>query len=618
MSILSVASLVDEVTRVTVPLKSKSVGNYVGRFGKFGPHCWEVRESIRTIYCTDIRPLILQHLDGRIGSVSTQGSITISVYMIGRRANTAAPTVLFVSENESHRKEARKLIKDSGILGQHRGWKTAQASEDLSWGGELEQLASGSSLGKANLTDGPTIQVLYDPAQPLRSQGMTLYIPHDSGLRIITANLVRAHGKAYYQGPAHAFFDRIDKSSMKSGESVDDFEIDSDDETETLWADDEPLACSMAELDCQDPETWSSSDESVESDSFSAEDSDDDNFSQSSVEAVALETTPNTATHEWTLGMTSLQLPSVKSRALAAEPYLPALGSLQPFGVLSQWSIDKDWALVEVLIATEPSVSAFLAADPEDLSTMKIARPGSAGATVVTHTTSSGTMTGRIAGMSSDTRISYGTSFQEVFSVRLDGPLADGDCGSAVIDEITGELYGHIVAGCRATGFAYVMAASHSMPDLRAALLSLKPVPIMTPSAFDSTPWSFPAMLDDSARSGPFVWRLSIPVYPQVLHGYDLESDTLSWDLTGSSSGVGYLPTSFPSIETPPAPTLSRLKDPFLYNQDNQPRNRQAQAWFDEVVIRDPCRLNSRRGVEILILRWDGPNSGLYKQVVWS
>ena len=58
-------------------------------------------------------------------------------------------------------------------------------------------------------------------------------------------------------------------------------------------------------------------------------------------------------------------------------------------------------------------------------------------------------------------------SFQGVFSINLDGPLADGDCGSAVFDAATGELFGLIVAGCRTTGFAYVMAAHHVFPSLR-------------------------------------------------------------------------------------------------------------------------------------------------------
>ena len=67
-------------------------------------------------------------------------------------------------------------------------------------------------------------------------------------------------------------------------------------------------------------------------------------------------------------------------------------------------------------------------------------------------------------------------SFQGVFSINLDGPLADGDCGSAVFDAATGELFGLIVAGCRTTGFAYVMAAHHVFPELEKSAQIIKDV----------------------------------------------------------------------------------------------------------------------------------------------
>src|SRR5689334_11814461 len=92
------ASFAHVITQIALPSKPASVGDYVGRFGNFGPHCWELNASSRHSYYSDIRPLILAHLDGRIGSISSSGSITIVAYMIGRRASTAAPTVLFVSE----------------------------------------------------------------------------------------------------------------------------------------------------------------------------------------------------------------------------------------------------------------------------------------------------------------------------------------------------------------------------------------------------------------------------------------------------------------------------------------------------------------------------------------
>ncbi|KAF1927305.1 uncharacterized protein M421DRAFT_421704 [Didymella exigua CBS 183.55] len=673
MTILSVGSLVEESTRTANPVKPRSVGQYVGRFGTFGPHCWELRDSFRHIYSTDIRPLILTHLGGRIGSVSNQGSITITAYMVGRRASTAAPTVLFVSESDGHRKEARKLVKESGILGQHRGWKTAQASRDPSWGGELEQLASGSSSINAGSPGAPTTEVFYNPSQALRSRGMTLYISHRSGLRVFTANLVRAQGDVYYQGPAHAFFDRIEQPTTKFESAVDDFEIDSDDQTETIRPDDETDAGTV-EVDCQ---VWSSDEESEDSGVSSAEDSDDDNSSQSSFGAEGLDYASPRAQHDPPERLFS-QLPITDGFSLP-KPDIPALASLLPFGTLERWSTDKDWALVKMDIATMPSVAAFLAASHEDLSMLSTARPRSTGTPVVVQTTSSGRLTGIITGTASDTRVPFGSSFEEVFSARLNGPLADGDCGAVVIDAVTGELYGHIIAGCRATGYAQVMAASHVMPDIlepepvsNAALITAESGLSLAASAFDVSRIDFESYSsfdlhhrsdrNDSPQIG-WVGGLTCyegvcttdssntqgaypsPILPLFHEGESFDADVPFTEISPATpyshptqdylSGLRY-----PSLGDPWSLFASRshhapadLYVPGSHydtvglrpmsNHTARSRHQQAQArtdgvrtWFDEVVLGNPRSRNPHRGKEILVLRWGDARDHGHKQEI--
>lgn len=100
MPFLSVAGL-------SIPPPSKSVGDYIGRFGKLGYHCWDLKDSVRNLYTSEILPAVLAHLNRRIGLGSSQNSVIVAAYMIGRRATTAAPTILFVSEDVSCRKEAR-------------------------------------------------------------------------------------------------------------------------------------------------------------------------------------------------------------------------------------------------------------------------------------------------------------------------------------------------------------------------------------------------------------------------------------------------------------------------------------------------------------------------------
>ena len=441
-------------TGINIQPTFKSVGDYVGRFGRFGHHCWETKESVRETYYNEIRPAILAHLDRRVGSVSSQSSVIISSYMMGRRAATAAPTVLFVSEDASCRKEARKVIKDSGILSPYRGWKTAEASIDPRWGGNLEQLASGQRVSDARFSQSPATRVLYDPSQSISAQGMTLYLELNSEIRTFTANFILVNGVPSYLGPAHAFFPKTDPPTSYRFDPVHDFEIDSDDETETIWADDQSPDFTIIESDSEAESSEDDSDSSMEFSDFEA-------YSQSSVDSFEQETSVLSIPHD-----NASDPAEVKPSSFVREAYTPSLDSLAPFGVLSQWSTDKDWALIEVERENDALIEAFCAGNHDDLGSLETARPGPAGAAVVTQTTSGGRLVGTISGTTSDIRVPYGHTFQEVFSVKLDGFLADGDCGSMVLDAHTGELYGHIVAGCRATGFAYVMAASEFLPDL--------------------------------------------------------------------------------------------------------------------------------------------------------
>jgi hypothetical protein len=462
---------VSSVTGIIQPTTSKPVGDYVGRFGRLGPHCWEIKEPVRATYYNEIRPAILAHLDRRVGSVSSQSSIIIVAYMMGRRSTTAAPTVLFVSEDANGRKEARKVVKDSGILSPYRGWKTAQASTDPRWGGDLEQLASGRQAGNVKHPQHSATQVLYNPAQPIKAQGMTLYLELNSEIRTFTASLIRINGTPLYLGPAHTFFPRLDAPASHPLDTSDDFEIDSDDETETILANDEYPDAAMVEFSSEAESSSDDSgssmeysdfeDSSSEYSDFSMEFSDFEAHSQSSFNSFEEETLTVPISHN-----DALHAAEVRPRMLIQEAYTPPLRSLAPFGVLSQWSTDKDWALIEVQQHNDTSIDAFCTGHHDELSSLKTTRPGPAGAAVVTQTTSGGRQTGTISGTTSDIRVPHGKSFQEVFSVKLDGALADGDCGSIVVDANTGELYGHIIAGCQVTGFAYVMAASDILPDL--------------------------------------------------------------------------------------------------------------------------------------------------------
>lgn len=497
MTAPSVYSLGDEVTSVNLAAYLRPLGKEVGSFG-IRNRIWEVNSTVRNYFDSHLRPGILHHLNGLPESVSIRASINFTPYMIGRRSASATPTVLFTSDDEQLRKEARKLIKECGLLKEHRAWKTAHASKDPSWGGKLEQLAVGHESTGETHEASPVTRVLYDTTKPLRSKGMTLYVPHGPSLRAVTANLVRVKGQDYYLATAHTFFDRCSTPTPSSNELGDDFEIDSNGEESTVW--DARIQIDLPLPEYDGASTCSSKSEPIESSSPEA--SDNENDSQSSLGSSA-RVNVGSAHSQFTLtrglplfwthatkhgpslydiGEDEKDIQSTiefiqksaerkESQAEPAnrQPATPSSNRLKLMGTLALWSTDKDWALIAIDSRNDPSLIAVLATDQEDLSTLQTISCKVPSGLILTHTSSGGRMTGTIMSTLSDYRVPYGKSFQEVFAIKLDGSLADGDCGSAVTDAATGALYGHIVAGCRTSGFAYVMAAHHVFPDLQAS-----------------------------------------------------------------------------------------------------------------------------------------------------
>ncbi|KAH8779344.1 hypothetical protein BGZ57DRAFT_760894, partial [Hyaloscypha finlandica] len=89
---------------------------------------------------------------------------------------------------------------------------------------------------------------------------------------------------------------------------------------------------------------------------------------------------------------------------------------------------------------------------------------------IIAYTASGGLMTGTLYGTPSYTRLPNSKTFQKVYTVRFNEPLAKGDCGSWVIDAESRGLYGHIIAGCEPTGTAYIMSAHNVFEDAKERL----------------------------------------------------------------------------------------------------------------------------------------------------
>jgi hypothetical protein len=292
----------------------------------------------------------LHHLDGWSASLSSEEIVILSLYMIGRSERTVSPTICFISESDRYRKEARNVIKESGILKKHPNFKTAHMSKDPGWGEELEQLAS---FENPDQIFGGTIhgrEVFYDCSKMLRTSGLPVYVLHDLKLRAATANAVRLHDRIFYLTSAHMFFDRPPRPSAPAIGAVLDaeFEIDSDNDSDY----DAEVNASMTSIGSQSTGSRSSynlSLESGESSSFSAV-VPVHSFNRPTPPIMELATLVES-------GGVDRNFPAVPPLESSVHvPSFPSQEFLLLLGKVSDYSIDQDWALIEVHPARVPEL----------------------------------------------------------------------------------------------------------------------------------------------------------------------------------------------------------------------------------------------------------------------
>lgn len=79
--------------------------------------------------------------------------------------------------------------------------------------------------------------------------------------------------------------------------------------------------------------------------------------------------------------------------------------------------------------------------------------------------------------------------YQRIYQVQLDIAPREGDCGSAVVDEETGSLYGHIILGNPTACLAYIVPAIDVFEDIRQSLAAAVTIPTSdgVSSDFDTT-----------------------------------------------------------------------------------------------------------------------------------
>jgi hypothetical protein len=88
-------------------------------------------------------------------------------------------------------------------------------------------------------------------------------------------------------------------------------------------------------------------------------------------------------------------------------------------------------------------------------------------ASILGITASSEPLKGTISGTPSYATTPGSRKIQELWTVRFEGSLTNGDCGSWVVDAQSGELFGHIVDGSPEFGVAHIVPTYRIFEDAR-------------------------------------------------------------------------------------------------------------------------------------------------------
>lgn len=434
------------------------VGHFRGMKGKY--KCWEIKNRDAepfSVILDRVRSELLQHCS-RVPKSSFLG---YDLYMIGQSPEQSIPHIMFHCPREHPRKEAMKHVSKSGILDDFQGlavgqWRSPPHMPQI-------VLAAGTASGTPELRE-PLEDILIHLACQIESspssrnqnvagvssdpQGKhkqleltierTFRTSSTPGAvrKATVAITVSFEGRICYLVPAHVLFDEA-ASLQCEGSDDDAFEFGGFDhqvESET----DDLETVQITSLASTSPKSESPELPESCSDQF-------DSYYGGREESPEMTSAENSAFFlSSATDIPSQQLPNA----------IDSLG-------LPLVSPSLDYALIEAsprdgwsdrLLQLTDHVARNIGEDQTPVNLRNIY-----GRVI------NGTLSSRPTFM----RFPNGSSSELVYPVSLQGHLRPGDCGAAVCDNVTGQLYGHVVAGSFQGSIAFIVSAVSVLRDIK-------------------------------------------------------------------------------------------------------------------------------------------------------
>lgn len=367
------------------------------------------------------------------------------LYMIGRCTESAIPTIMFFCEDKEPRKKAKKIIDEGGLLARLPGFRTGHQTRRPDVGTLVQPAVEDSIVPKT--ADTPHLAVFYDKFQPVRSNGMSIFVHHSHDTyRRATAYAVSKEGTCFLMTVSHVFSNEpAEMSATREGDGDSDYDLGSD-----------------TDIDDEDHEQMEiMSRASASSHGIVSDYSPLSTFSDTGSSEILSYMDATDIDHEGAKPAPSTPPPptttandrfDVENSGLAEN--VP--NRLSILGIMLESSNDQDWALITI---TNNLILQTLKWELECREHYPAAIHTTTGKIVLRTAHRQSGITGYMSPDITYMRLPRSLSFQALYEVILDSALDQGDCGALAFSEQSRTLYGHIVASSENRLIAFIMPA---------------------------------------------------------------------------------------------------------------------------------------------------------------
>lgn len=418
-----------------------SLGTKIGFF--HDKHWWYPTGHVQEEF-QKIDPEILAQL-GAVFTDTYSSIVYYRLYMIGRSAEAAIPTIMFFCEEKEPRKKAKKVVDEGGVLSKLPGFRTGHQASQPSTGSLVQPATNRTTIYQQDPDeDAFASEVYYDTTRSIEPIGLPIYIKHGTSWRKASANLVFEGRKRVLLSVAHVFLSLRTPSQTTSLDDDSDFDLGSGSEDEhELYT---VAVTSRASVS-------------------SPEETSDTTSLASPGPSTKMQTTEDAVDESDVRRHLSPTFQTPESQTDTGGSLYPSMtqpDSLEYVGSLMRYSCELDWALVE--ISNDSKVSSIFQSVTRFSVTSEQKRMETSASSVVVQT-SHGPVRGQRINNAMRMRLPNSRTFENVYELKLATALSWGDCGAPMFLDNSQLPRGFIVASSSDRTVAYVTVAAQVFVD---------------------------------------------------------------------------------------------------------------------------------------------------------